>query len=100
MARIIWMSDLHFAEDGAVMGHDPVTRVSRAVDHVVDHYADADCVVLSGDLVIVSPITACTPLFTLLLGRWVFGEAHLDTRAMIAVALVVPSLILIGLRSA
>jgi drug/metabolite transporter (DMT)-like permease len=53
---------------------------------------------LSGDLVVVSPITACTPLFTLLLGRWVFGEANLDRRAIIAVGLVVPSLILIGLR--
>ena len=44
------MSDLHFADDGPVMGHDPVARVSRAVDHVVTHYGDADCVVLSGDL--------------------------------------------------
>ena len=51
MARIIWMSDLHFADDGPVMGHDPVARVSRAVDHVVAHYGDADCVILSGDLV-------------------------------------------------
>ena len=45
------MSDLHYADDGPVLGHDPEARVQMAVDHVLAHYKDADCVVLSGDLV-------------------------------------------------
>lgn len=51
-----------------------------------------------GDLVVVSPIVACTPFFTLVLGVWGFKEAHIDTRTVVAVLLVVPSVILIGLR--
>jgi len=50
------------------------------------------------DLVVVSPLVSCTPFFTLLLGIFVFREAHIDKRTMIAVALVVPSVILIGLQ--
>jgi len=50
------------------------------------------------DLVVVSPLVSCTPFFTLLLGIFVFREAHIDKRTVIAVALVVPSVILIGLR--
>lgn len=53
---------------------------------------------LWSDLVVVSPIVACTPFFTMLLGIMVFREAQVDTRAVIAVSLVVPSVILIGLR--
>jgi len=53
---------------------------------------------LSGDLVVVSPIVACTPFFTLLLGVWGFREAQIDSRSVVAVLLVVPSVILIGLR--
>ena len=53
---------------------------------------------LWSDLVIVSPLVACTPFFTLMLGVFVFSEAHIDKRTVIAVALVVPSVILIGLR--
>lgn len=49
------------------------------------------------DLVVVSPIIACTPFFTLLLGIWVFRESEVDRRSIIAVALVVPSVILIGI---
>ena len=45
------MSDLHFADDGPVMGHDPEARLRLAVDHVAEHYGDSACVVLSGDLV-------------------------------------------------
>ena len=53
---------------------------------------------LWSDLVVVSPLVACTPFFTLMLGIFVFREAHIDKRTVIAVALVVPSVILIGLR--
>ncbi len=53
---------------------------------------------LWSDLVVVSPIVACTPFFTMVLGIWVFRETQVDKRAVIAVALVVPSVILIGLR--
>lgn len=53
---------------------------------------------LWSDLVIVSPLVACTPFFTLLLGIWVFREAQVDRRTVIAVLLVVPSVMLIGLR--
>jgi drug/metabolite transporter (DMT)-like permease len=52
---------------------------------------------LWGDLVIVSPIVACTPFFTLILGVWGFGEKQINTRTVVAVLLVVPSVILIGL---
>lgn len=53
---------------------------------------------LWSDLVVVSPLISCTPFFTLLLGVFVFREANIDRRTVIAVALVVPSVILIGLR--
>ena len=52
---------------------------------------------LHGDLVIVSPIIACTPFFTLILGVWLFKETNIDVRTIAAVGLVVPSVILIGL---
>lgn len=50
------------------------------------------------DLVVVSPIVACTPFFTLVLGVWLFREIQIDARTIVAVALVVPSVVLIGLR--
>lgn len=53
---------------------------------------------LWSDLVVVSPLIACTPFFTLVLGIWVFREAQVDRRTVIAVLLVVPSVMLIGLR--
>jgi len=53
---------------------------------------------LSGDLVVVSPIVACTPFFTLILGVWGFRETQINLRTVMAVLLVVPSVILIGLR--
>lgn len=52
---------------------------------------------LKGTLVVVSPIVACSPVFTLLLGRFVFNEQMLNVRAALAVGLVVPGVILIGL---
>ena len=54
---------------------------------------------MSGRLNVVSPIVACSPLFTLLLGRFVFREKSLNRKVTIAVLLVVPRVILIGLRS-
>ncbi len=54
---------------------------------------------MSGRLIVVSPIVACSPLFTLLLGRFVFREEALTRRVAVAVLLVVPSVILIGFRA-
>jgi drug/metabolite transporter (DMT)-like permease len=54
---------------------------------------------MSGRLIVVSPIVACSPLFTLLLGRFVFREQALTRRVAFAVLLVVPSVALIGLRA-
>ncbi len=51
-----------------------------------------------GDLVAVSPIVACQPFFSLLLGRLLFREAQIDARVMVAVALVVPGVVLVILR--
>ena len=53
---------------------------------------------LHGRLIVVAPIVACTPLFTLLLGTAVFREAAIDRRGVIAVLVVVPSVALIGVR--
>lgn len=52
-----------------------------------------------GQLVVVSPIVACSPLFSLLLGRLVFRERTIDLRVVLAVALVVPSVALIALTA-
>jgi DME family drug/metabolite transporter len=49
-----------------------------------------------GQLVVVSPIVACSPLFSLLLGRLVFRERSIDRRVVLAVVLVVPSVVLIA----
>lgn len=54
---------------------------------------------LCGELVVVSPIVACSPLFSLLLGRLVFREQSISGRVVLAVALVVPSVALIALKS-
>jgi len=53
---------------------------------------------LAGKLVVVSPIVACAPLFTLLLGYAVFREEALTRRVVAGVLLVVPSVALIGAR--
>jgi drug/metabolite transporter (DMT)-like permease len=50
-----------------------------------------------GDLIVVSPIASCQPFFSLLLGRFLFKEAEIDTRVMLAVALVVPGVVLVTL---
>ena len=54
---------------------------------------------MSGRLIVVSPIVACSPLFTLLLGHFVFREEALTRRVAVAVMLVVPSVALIGFRA-
>ena len=53
---------------------------------------------LHGRLIVVAPIVACTPLFTLLLGAAVFREDAITRRVAIAVLVVVPSVALIGMR--
>ncbi|UWQ89861.1 metallophosphoesterase [Rhodobacteraceae bacterium M382] len=51
MAKLIWMTDLHFARRGLVVGHDPRVRVQQAVKFVCDHLADGDLCLISGDMV-------------------------------------------------
>ena len=53
---------------------------------------------LHGRLIVVAPIVACAPLFTLLLGAAVFREDAITRRVVIAVLVVVPSVALIGVR--
>ena len=53
---------------------------------------------LHGRLVVVAPIIACAPLFTLLLGAAVFRENAITRRVVVAVLVVVPSVALIGVR--
>ena len=53
---------------------------------------------LHGRLIVVAPIVACAPLFTLLLGAAVFRENAISRRVVIAVLIVVPSVALIGIR--
>ena len=53
---------------------------------------------LHGRLIVVAPIVACAPLFTLLLGAAVFRENAITRRVVIAVLVVVPSVVLIGVR--
>ena len=53
---------------------------------------------LHGRLIVVAPIVACAPLFTLLLGAAVFREDAVNRRVAIAVLIVVPSVVLIGVR--
>lgn len=51
-----------------------------------------------GRLVVVAPIVACSPVFTMLLGLSLFRERSLSRRAVLAVLLVVPGVVLITLR--
>ena len=53
---------------------------------------------LHGRLVVVAPIIACAPLFTLLLGAAVFREEAITRRVVVAVLVVAPSVALIGVR--
>lgn len=51
MTKIIWMSDPHFQNHGAIAGLNPRTRLAAAIAHANTHHADADLAILSGDLV-------------------------------------------------
>ncbi|KJZ21117.1 phosphodiesterase [Loktanella sp. S4079] len=51
MTKIIWMSDPHFQNAGTIDGLNPRVRWAAAIDHINAHHADADFVVVSGDLV-------------------------------------------------
>ena len=53
---------------------------------------------MHGRLIVVAPIVACAPLFTLLLGAAVFREDAITRRVVIAVLIVAPSVALIGIR--
>ena len=52
---------------------------------------------LNGDIVTVVPIIASAPVFTMLLSVTVFRREHLTGRAMLALAIVMPSVIIIAL---
>ena len=51
-----------------------------------------------GMLSVVAPIVACSPLFTLLLGVLLFREQAVTVRVLIALALVVPGVVLISMH--
>ena len=53
---------------------------------------------MHGRLIVVAPIVACSPLFTLLLGAVVFREDAITRRVVLAVLIVVPCVALIGVR--
>jgi drug/metabolite transporter (DMT)-like permease len=50
-----------------------------------------------GALVRVSPVIAGTPVFSLILGRYLFRETQIDARAALAVLIVVPGVALVSL---
>ncbi|MCL6705683.1 phosphodiesterase [Pseudomonas sp. R2.Fl] len=51
MTKIILLTDLHMAPEGqTIIGLDPFERIGKAVEHINRYQADADLVVLSGDL--------------------------------------------------
>jgi len=49
-----------------------------------------------GDVVVIIPIVATSPVITLLLGRFVFRQEMLTPRAMMAVLMIVPAVIIIA----
>lgn len=51
MLKAIWMSDPHFTHVGEVLGHDPLIRLDKALDHISTNHSDASFCVISGDLV-------------------------------------------------
>ncbi|MBO3758851.1 phosphodiesterase [Ciceribacter sp. L1K22] len=51
MTKIIQLTDLHMVPEGqTIIGLDPFTRIGRAVEHINRYQADADLVIISGDL--------------------------------------------------
>jgi len=51
LTKFIWMSDPHFQSTGTIDGLNPRTRLNAAITHANTHYPDADCIIMSGDLV-------------------------------------------------
>ena len=51
MARIVWLTDLHFEAEGLVLGHDPRVRLDAAVDFISARLSDADLCLVTGDVV-------------------------------------------------
>ena len=51
MTKIIWMTDPHFQNEGLIKDLNPRTRLRAAIEHINTHHADADCLMLTGDLV-------------------------------------------------
>lgn len=51
MHKLIWMSDPHYAHGKDVLGHDPSARLTAAIDHINTYHTDADCCVITGDMV-------------------------------------------------
>lgn len=54
---------------------------------------------VGGRLVVLAPIVACSPLFTMLLGLLVCREHGIGARVAAAVALIVPGVALVTLRA-
>ena len=53
-----------------------------------------------GTLVVVAPMVATSPVFTLILTIAIFRQEHIDWRKLLGVALVVPGVVLIASRAA
>jgi drug/metabolite transporter (DMT)-like permease len=53
-----------------------------------------------GQVITVAPIVASSPVFTALLGYFVFGRENLNWRTILTIALIVPGVVLIVLASA
>ena len=51
MLKAIWMSDLHYAANGDVLGHDPKAGLGSAIEHVNRFYKDSELCIISGDMV-------------------------------------------------
>ncbi|MEM6323631.1 MAG: phosphodiesterase [Pseudomonadota bacterium] len=50
MTRLVWLSDLHYAVSGPLLGHDPVLRLRAAIAQINTHHCDAHACVITGDL--------------------------------------------------
>lgn len=50
MPSILWITDLHLDPAQPVLGLDSVAACRRAVDHLVEHFGDASCCVVTGDI--------------------------------------------------
>ncbi|MFT4174066.1 MAG: phosphodiesterase [Rhodocyclaceae bacterium] len=76
--KIIQISDLHLVAPGATLfGQDPLAHLHACIAHINARHADADLVVLSGDLTDTGDISAYTAL------RDALGGLHVPWRAMV-----------------